>query len=58
MLTETLGLILKLPKNPTISDIDFNILKIYFLDPSIFSLIRILLFMTFVRSESPFYYIQ
>lgn len=58
MLTEAYGLILETPDYPTINDINLSILRIYFVAPSIFSIIRILLFLTFVRSESPFFYMQ
>lgn len=58
MFTEAFGLMLETPDDAQIENINFTNLKIYYLAPSIFSLIRMILFITYIRFESPSYYIQ
>lgn len=53
LFTEGFGLMLVLPNDPTLKDINYNTMKIYFMVPSIFSLIRIVLFIVYVRFDSP-----
>jgi len=55
--TSFFGLFLETPEDAVYEDVDRNFLKIYFTVPSIFSLLRIIILLTCIRFDPPFYYI-
>jgi short subunit fatty acids transporter len=55
--TSAFGLLLETPEDATYDDINKRLIKTYFFAPSIFSFLRIILLLTFIRFDPPFYYL-
>jgi hypothetical protein len=56
-MTSVFGLFLETPENATYEDLNRFLIKSYFFLPSVFSIIRLIVMLTLIRFDPPFYYL-